>query len=455
MSRHFLTETQNAATRSLSVGHHPVHDSWDQINAYLLVTLSPSHAALFAEPFRSGDATGWMAASDQTPQPFAQLDPATQDEALTRLRTLLGDIATLSAQLSASARAEDRQWGALLDAIRQQPSKVELTDRLYWAQDQPVLIQWGCRDDQTVLTDTLLRTYAPSPTAVTSETPLHPAPTPGAVPPTAAGTVVETGGWSVLPILLWGLFLATATIIFWLLLMACALNLPPSLRFFGHCNATAAPVEGERHAALRDELAGIQDRLAQAVPCRLPETAQSVPAPEPPALLEEPPAPPLQPAQAPESDIDRARAQAGGQIGDVTVTLLWNGHADLDLLITCPNDQVLSGSTQVTGDGCGGRIDVDANFCASRAGGAGTVCERYDAPAVENPVENGFFTQAEAPVGIYQIQVRHYAASREAPGAPVPFVLEVRRGEDRQRFQETAQPGRTETVTTFDFTQER
>ena len=39
----------------------------------------------------------------------------------------------------------------------------------------------------------------------------------------------------------------------------------------------------------------------------------------------------------PQTDLDRAREQAGGQTGDVTVTLLWNGFSDLDLTVVCPD----------------------------------------------------------------------------------------------------------------------
>jgi hypothetical protein len=153
---------------------------------------------------------------------------------------------------------------------------------------------------------------------------------------------------------------------------------------------------------------------------------------------------PTPPAE--ETDIDRAREEAGGALGDVTVTLLWNGLTDLDLVIGCPSGGSLSGSRN---NQCGGRVDIDANLCSNRAGGAGSVCNGYSGEAVRNPIENGYFETDAAQAGTYTIRVQHYAAARDTADQSIPWVVQLRQGEARQRFEGTSAPGTTVDVATF------
>lgn len=176
--------------------------------------------------------------ADGPPEPGQRLDLLPPQPArMTPTPDALPDEVAFAAERSAAAGVEDRQWGALLEAIQQQPAEVPLADRLFGADGQPVLIQWGCRGDATVATGTLLRERlaAPPPPRMAG------APAGGvvgAVPagPVAVATAAGPGrGW--LPLLLWLLFAATMALIFWWLLAACALNLPPSFPLFGQCSA--------------------------------------------------------------------------------------------------------------------------------------------------------------------------------------------------------------------------
>lgn len=461
MMRRFLKETPGGSARSLSVGRHQVHDSWDQIQAYLSSALSPAHAALFAEPFRSGGAISWMAATDAEPLPFARLEPEDQEQLLARLQDLLADISRFAAERNASGGDEGRQWGALLEAIQQQPAGVPLIERLFAAEGQPVLIQWGCRDDATVATGTLLHErLAAAPKLV----PTAGAGASGAVTPAGATALVAGGMW--LPLLLWLLFVATLALIFWWLLAACALNLPPSMRLFGQCHAvTVSHTEEQRQADLLARLQSLRGDLGTADQCRVhggPQTVWRAPRATPPAMRPEPPvdegrtAPEALPRTPPDTqrsdtDLDRAREQAGGTVGDVTVTLLWNGRSDLDLLVVCPTGQTVSGARSQGQVFCGGTVDVDANFCASREAGAGSACQSYKNSPIDNPVESGFFNREGGQAGEFLIRVRHYAAATGAPGLAVPYVLQLRRGDVRQRFEGTLQPGEAADITTFRF----
>ena len=57
----------------------------------------------------------------------------------------------------------------------------------------------------------------------------------------------------------------------------------------------------------------------------------------------------------------------------------------------------------------------------------------------------------EAMRGEFQVFVRHYAAAPDAPNTPIPFIVQLRRGDERQRFDGTAQPGARYKITSFQF----
>ncbi|WP_147405567.1 hypothetical protein [Paracoccus yeei] len=437
MMRRFLKETPTEGMRSLTVGRHLVHDSWDQLRAYLSAALSPAHADLFAEPFRGSGSISWMASTPVDPLPFASLSPEQQDRTLTRLGELLGDIAQLSQERQASRSDEDRQWGALLEAIGRQPEKVNLLDRLFLAGDQPVLILWGCRDQATISTESLLRETrerGATPAVPQSEARL-------AETQTFVAAAVPPGRWW-LPALLWLLFLGVLALIYWLLLVACAVQWPPAWQIVGSCRDSAL-VDQARNRALLADLQRLRTGLANSAQCRVeggPSAAWAAPTP---------PAPTTAPRiQRSETDLDRARERAGGRVGDTTVTLLWNGQSDLDLEIECPDGSRLTAARARNGAMCGGHVDVDANRCIRRPGAPGTPCANYEGSPVQSPVENAYFLRAQAMPGHFTVWVRHYAS---APGssAPVPYVLQLRQGDQREMIEGTALPGAQDRVTTF------
>ncbi|MFT4012731.1 MAG: hypothetical protein QM682_04865 [Paracoccus sp. (in: a-proteobacteria)] len=151
-----------------------------------------------------------------------------------------------------------------------------------------------------------------------------------------------------------------------------------------------------------------------------------------------------------ETDLDRARDRVGGRVGDVTVTLLWNGRSDLDLVVRCPNGEELTGANSQNVMRCGGQIDVDANYCTNRPGPMGNACDRYQSDPVDNPVENAYFVLDQSMPGRFEIWVRHYAAARgETAPTPIPFVLQLRQGEERELFEGTARPGAQDRVAEF------
>jgi hypothetical protein len=96
------------------------------------------------------------------------------------------------------------------------------------------------------------------------------------------------------------------------------------------------------------------------------------------------------------------RPQPAGT-GDITFRLLWDGPADLDLMVIEPSGQKIwfGGRRSTTG----GLLDVDCNFT--------TTCD--------HPIENVFWAKGTAPRGTYHYQV----ALANTHGAPLPVSFGV------------------------------
>jgi len=108
--------------------------------------------------------------------------------------------------------------------------------------------------------------------------------------------------------------------------------------------------------------------------------------------------------------------------GDVQVTLLWDGDADLDLYVTDPiGDTVFHGNRSVPS---GGQLDRDAN--------AGC------APS-DQSVENVFWPESGAPEGAYTISVDHFMQCVDQ--GPAAFTLIIRvNGREVDRITSTIGP---------------
>lgn len=438
MMRRFLCDTSLEGYRALSVGRHLVYDSWDQVYAFLHGTLGEAHAALFAEPHVGSGAVAWMTTTASDPVAMSTLAPEAREAALARLKVLMDEIAAAADAKGASIRMEDQRWAALLKAILTVPASRDLADILYVANGEPVLVQWGTRDENSTTSYGTLREKIIA--AMAQGTPAIPpaaaadgsAPLPQgvAVAGVPGGVVVERSpaGW-LAALLLWLLFVALLAWIYWHLVVACAVSLPFGGRL-GFCAPAAAPeaAANDRRGELLRDLGLLQRQLAQTPQCNV-QTAE-LPPPAPPAQQE--------------TDLDRAREQAGGQTGDITITLLWNGHADLDLMISCPGGDKLAAFQTPR---CGGEVDVDANWC-SRRGPLG--CETYHGDIVDKPIENAFFIESAAEHGTYHVEVRNFAGDPQNPGADVPFALQIRRGDNVKMLNGSA--GDAETVGMADFT---
>ena len=123
---------------------------------------------------------------------------------------------------------------------------------------------------------------------------------------------------------------------------------------------------------------------------------------------------------------------SGAASGEVTATLFWDGHADLDLVVSCPSGQTLD---YLTPQGCGGTLDVDANATREHLS--------------NKPVENIFWPAGQVTPGTYKIAVRYAPRKDERNPQPTPFQVRLIRDGQEQVFKGTVRPQRTLPIANF------
>ena len=163
------------------------------------------------------------------------------------------------------------------------------------------------------------------------------------------------------------------------------------------------------------------------------ELSSSPPAITPP-LAESVNEPPVQAESTPEErqEFIKRLSATGAASGEITATLLWDGGADLDLVVRCPSGQLLD---YLTPQGCGGTLDVDANATRNNLS--------------QRPVENAFWPADKAAPGTYQIAVRYEPRKDERNPQPVPFQVRLIRNDQEQSFKGTIRPRKTVQIANF------
>ena len=393
-----IATTRLDAYRALAVGGQAVNRAWTQIAGYLRDSLSPAHAALFAEP--SIDAVAgtvdWYAADGAPPVPLADRPglPARLDE-------LVAAVRDRAAALQQSSLEGERLLGAVLAAALEVPGQ----EHLWAVGEQPVLVAWGNRSREPGARGVLLRD-------------------PGGVgrSASAAGIIAAAPAserWKT-----W------AGLIGVLLLAALALwglphwfGLPSPICRVEARESRVLDAEKAREAALRQQLAALRARKAQQ--CAAAGGigsgggggggggsgggggggAAAAPPPE---------NPPPNPAEPTADDRKRVENQ-GGKSGVQQVTLGWDDENDLDLMVECPDGKLISFLPAERAN-CGGALDLDAN--------------KDDGGVRRDPVENIVWVE-DAPPGRYRVFVRFH---KQRAKSPMPYRITIRvRGEpDRQ-----------------------
>lgn len=419
MAQLMLETTASAGLRPLGA---PGQRSFELITATVLKALSPAHAALFAEPVASpkGDATDWYAPVTGTAKRLTDLEPEAQETLRARLTELAADIFALADRLSG---AHDPDSQRLAQALR---NALEAPDEraIFAVGDQPVLITWAHQLDVQQAPQGLLQgmvslraapASAPAPQIVTSSA-------------TAAAPVVSAADVAPLARVpldwLWWLTVGAAGLVLaavlWLLIAPCGLRGPDWM------NACPAPTMesvinpelGARRAQLEAEIASLERAaLAADRACR------PVSAPAPSRAEAPPPTPSV-------DEIDERRRQAGGQSGELTITLIWDSTVDLDMHLSCPGGETISYRRRKA---CGGELDLDANVRARSS----------------SPVENIYF-RTGAPQGVYRIRVNMYDSGTQRTNSQ-KFTVRVQIGDTRQTFDGVVSTRRRDWTHSFEF----
>ena len=414
-----IATTANAGLQALGTGGQLAIHAWDQIASYLRRTRGEAHAALFAEPNPDPDRgiVDWYDVEGGEATPIAQLPAAQAEAASAELARLVTDIQADAARLVASQRQGDRFLGELLS----QALRVPGPDSRRAIGTRPVLVAWGhARADGHAEQALLLVQVSRRPDArgmrIVGPPPAQVAPARG------------RGAWIAAAIASLLLFL-----LFLLLLLLDPLDwfrAPPPT-----CVADTRGIalldelrrEQDREASLRAEIARIaREQGDRRLACPAPAPAPGPTTPQRPA--EAPP-----PTETPRSSADAERArEQGGQSGRVQVILAWDNESDLDLVVSCPDGDIISYRSR---KGCGGgELDIDRNAQPPL---------RSD--AVENIVWPG-----RAPAGRYGIAVEHNGHLQRAP-QPSSFRVTVRvEGQPDRSFSGRVAPGTRVPVGSFD-----
>lgn len=159
MNRQFVCETNFAGLRPLGIGGRRIQESWHEIDAALRASLGAPYARLFAEPVAGKGATSWFAEPEGEPIIFTRLGKPAQQALIQTVKERSEVILAKVARLKASTRPADRRLGEALERALAVPSRQDGREFLYAIRtvggdpdrpvivDEPVLVNWGTRDD--------------------------------------------------------------------------------------------------------------------------------------------------------------------------------------------------------------------------------------------------------------------------------------------------------------------
>ncbi|MBC6406020.1 MAG: hypothetical protein GDA41_09935 [Rhodospirillales bacterium] len=405
MHRRLIAETTLAGLRPLGMGSRRIQDSWNEIDSYLRNRLGASYADLFAEPVQGAHGVSWFGAPEGEVKPYAELDNEAKAALLEEMQRRSETIRAHAETLAQSRRDSDRRLAQTLQWALVVPEAKPSRDFLYSASGEPLLINWGTRDENAQASDSALQEF------LTGEAwQLRRAKEAAAVPVHREPVAVrEVATGHSLWWLLWLLFGLSIAGIMYLLLLGCGLRLPFGLErpaFLNSCpGALAASDPGQEQ--LRQE----RDRgrgLARQILLLQRDLARRQRCPLDIARTEEAPSPSQEESQA---AFDAIREE-GAEEGAVEIILEWQGDADLDLHVICPDgSRVFFHNPNNTS--CGAILDVDANRSAR--------------DLKEMPREHVTWPQSPGP-GRYRIFVDNFEGRSRGRSTPVPYKVYLSRG---------------------------
>jgi hypothetical protein len=489
-----VTKVAETSRRGLEPVNPKLVGQYNQIIALLAQRLGPDHAFLFAEPMPLGGGAGgaadtaWYCKGAGTSRPLSALSEAEAAPVRAKLAGLVQDIESLAEQMQCEG-GTSRELGRLLRDALVLPD----AQRVWVVDDRPVLVDWGNRTQAGTSVSAL--GHAGLLTGMGGGAGLgragtSPRPDFGADPAAAQvgdGDGAGRGGpprdvsppvprqrrsWTWLAqAALWIVFVALSVGIGVRLLDACALGpelWPSFVRDLlpGSCPAlTGSPdIQAASAVARRLDAQIRQQEMAVAVkaarcdcqPATTPVNTPKddvVPPPLPPIrdtkidpILPPPIIDPISPVIEPDKrdpgpnivtprairDIDDRLATL--ERGVIEVTLAWDGPADLDLHVNCPDNKVLNFRSPTA---CGGRL-------VSKDLGVG------GGQSSSRSVEHVVWQAQPDPTGNYAVRASLYKRYTETrPSIPYTVVMRVNGKIVQEQSGQLANDGQSEKVFAF------
>ena len=417
-----LSETDRATRRPARMLDGVVHDYRAQIVQHLTTQSMQRHAALFAEVNALPEVLQWFTGLDGTLAPLDSLPPERQRDVLDQVLVLVEEIEREAARLRGERNPSLRTLGDLLATALEGAS---LGDIWLVGGQQPVLAGWGLRAVENAAPLPALRGQL----VRAQQAPLPPPPAPpppeatisllpAEMPPPPAPVVAPR--WPLRLLAVVATLLLFAAVLAWFLpdlvgraAAAFRLPLPPACEEPAPADAGLLALQDEE-ARLRARIAELErayaGRILQCRAAAVPrQQAQSVPQQR--------------------ADIDQRLQRERAQTSETQVSLAWDGEADLDLHVVCPDGTLIHFNRR---QGCGGVLDVDMNAQGSTVS--------------RTPVENVVWPNG-APPGTYKVRVHYYDQSERH--APVPFVVRVVVKGERREVRGVANSAAPQAVTEF------
>ncbi|MGE5152195.1 MAG: hypothetical protein ACM3II_18910 [Rhodospirillaceae bacterium] len=357
---------------------------------------------VFADPEVSRDGTrvDWYAPGGRNYVPLSLLPAEERAGILARIEQIFAGLRREGTRLQASA---DPDGEALITALTL-PDPIERYVYVTRAAGDPegwraVLVCWGYGNEGPSLVGSAPQVMAQP--VRRRATPAAPA-TVLATAPVLVASMVGSGArrwW----LLLWLALLVLLLVIAWLMLRACGLGLPRDGLLYhlgpAFCPGTAlaaTDTDDRRNRELTNLARELQLQLQQRkVEC----LAEQVPSTRPGS----------EPQPSPNSSMAERLQREGAKTGELQVSLAWDGPADLDLHVECPDGEKIYFSQR---SGCGGTLDVDMNSGPNKS---------------TTPVENVFWPGGSAASGQYKVFVVLY--DRHGDQRPsIPFQVRIKNG---------------------------
>ena len=388
-----------------------------------LSTETPELRVLFAdsEPTRDGTRIDWYAPADSSYAPLSSLPEADRPAVLEKVDALFAAVRLAGERLSASG---DPFGEALVNATSLPGPREKYIyvgrspmDPRQW---HPVVVCWAYVNDVPATAGLAPQIMKRRP-FLSRGVPATAADGTQAATFASAPAMAMDGRRSAWWLLLWLALLVLLLAMAWLMLRACGMAVPGLGRTFCPvATASATTGDEERNRALNELARQLELQIAQReVTClterraELQQTPVPGPVPDPTATPQPETTPKPEPQKAESPTLDERLKREGAKSGELQISLVWDGPADLDLHVFCPNGEQIYYSKK---SGCGGTLDVDMNNSENKS---------------TSPVENAYWPDGAPPPGRYRISVVLYDRHGDNR-TQIPFQVRIKMGSDQR-----------------------